>query len=71
MQPQKITFILKSFNYLGLVTDSRRFQIILKRPTLPFFLARAYHSGRELFWKVVNWERCDNHFCSVLFVDKP
>lgn len=37
MQPQKITFILKSFNYPGLITDSRGFQIILKRPILPFF----------------------------------
>jgi hypothetical protein len=33
MQPQKITFILRSFNYPGLITDRREFQIVLKCPT--------------------------------------
>lgn len=76
MQPQKITFILKSFNYLGLVTDSRRFQIILKRPTLPFFwpeptiLAGSYfgrwQTGKDatiisvVFYLWINLERTQN-----------
>lgn len=69
MQPQKITFILRSFNYPGLITDRHEFQVVLRHPTTfswpkPVVLAGSGLEGdrqRETDWQT--------HFCGVLFVD--